>query len=234
MDYYNKYLLYKKKYLDLHYSSIGGSSATMAIPSTSKKLYISFGVPGSGKTSRLGKFAEEIGLESECIFKSELRDLASNKTMATHEADNYKPLYERGFNPRLLGDAHKWCQSNLEAEMAAGHSHVFQSNTNLNPRDMIPYLDMAIKYGYEVIIVLPSEGSLLHYPTELTYSDQVRKVIENRNGSKPGEKVIPREQMIRMIGTFETNISKLRSLLKSLDLHQTNPSKLKEQISINF
>ena len=193
----NKYIKYKKKYLDLK-NKKGGSGGI-------KTLYISFGVPGSGKTKRFERQRQ--------FFQGE-----------RCEADEYPQLYEKGFNPKLLGQAHQWCKDLVVTAMSNNVEDIFQSNTNLNPKHMIEYLQMAIQYGYIVKIIFPLDDGLLHYPTNLSIEEQINHVIAVRSGIYPDEKKIPENNMRYMIGLFFDNIGLLKEIKRELDFADTDPN----------
>ena len=170
-------------------------SAAGSIPT----LHIAYGVPGSGKTTR---FEKEKKLNNGQRW----------------EADDYPELYINGvFNPQMLPKAHEWCQKNVEKSILNGTVDIYQSNTNLNPRDMIPYLMMAQKYGYDVNIVFPLgfHKALLHYEVDVEV-DHAMKVLENRSGSIEGQKKIPTFAMNKMIALFNKNILALKSIQGNL------------------
>ena len=101
--------------------------------------------------------------------------------------------------------------------MNDGREDIYQSNTNLNPRDMYDYLDLATKYGYQVKIILPESENILLYENEIPYQEQKNVVISNRSGNIPGQKSIPEPAMRAMINTFERNIPIMRKIKEELD-----------------
>lgn len=205
-----KYLKYKNKYIDLKKKMLGGVNGV-------KTLYITIGVPGSGKTTRCERTAQ---MHHGVRF----------------EADDYPGLYEPEFNPKKLGEAHTWCKKNVLESMEAGIEDIYQSNTNLNPRDMLDYLDMASKYGYIVKIITPPDGNLLHYSTTIPYDAQISHVKMVRSGEIEGQKQIPIAQMNTMIVTFEKNIGIIRKIKMELtDIDMENvPSAWIDKINENF
>ncbi len=93
---------------------------------SSKKLYILVGVPGSGKSTYANKLTTR-------------RDIC--------EADNFPGLYVDGrlkFN--LLEMAHIYCRMCVEERMKLGFEKIVQSNTNLDLKNVIPYIKLAEKY----------------------------------------------------------------------------------------
>ncbi len=55
------------------------------------------------------------------------------------------------FNPSKLKDAHAWCKANVESYLIQ-NTDVIVSNTFTQLWEVQPYLDMAKKYGAEVVI----------------------------------------------------------------------------------
>jgi hypothetical protein len=206
----SKYFKYKNKYLQLKNNLLGGQGGT-------KTLYITIGVPGSGKTTRCERAAQ--------ILKG-----------VRYEADDFSGLYDGGFKPELLPAAHAWCKENVKKAMTDNIEDIYQSNTNLNPRDMLNYLQFAVTYSYKVKIIIPEQDKLLHYPTELLYPDQKAHVIEVRSGVVDGQKSIPIGAMNSMITLFETNIGRIRKIKSELDENdlERNPQSWIDQINILF
>ena len=98
-----------------------------------KDLILLRGLPGSGK-STLAKI------------------LVGDKDYCHKEADMYfignDGAYK--FNPSEIKDAHNWCREEVEFVMRYEHSPVVVSNTFTQEWEMIPYFELAKKYGYRV------------------------------------------------------------------------------------
>jgi hypothetical protein len=213
-----KYLKYKNKYLELKNKLFGGANGI-------KTLYISIGIPGSGKTSRFQRSAN--------IHKG-----------VRFEADEYPGLYNPSLVFEKLRDAHQWCKDNVQASMEQAIEDIYQSNTNLNPRDMLDYLELADRFGYQVKIIIPEEhnsinpleGNLLHYPNSLTYEQQKNHLKYVRSGQIEDQKQIPPEAMERMITLYEQNIGLIRRIKKELDEidSESNPRSWIEKINFYF
>lgn len=135
-----------------------------------KLLILLRGLPGSGKTS----FAELIWTK-HVIF----------------EADKY--FYDKegnyNFDSSKLGEAHKWCQSQVEQAMkdniqnSQHYSDIVVSNTSTTEKELQPYLDLADKYDYNVISM----------------------IVENRHGNKSVHNV-PDETIDKMRKRFEIKL----------------------------
>jgi nucleoside-triphosphatase len=70
MSYYNKYIKYKYKYVNLRYQIIGGG----------KKNILLTGVPGTGKSFALNKIVDELKLKYDLIGLITLEILDKNET----------------------------------------------------------------------------------------------------------------------------------------------------------
>jgi hypothetical protein len=187
----SKYLKYKNKYLQLKNNLLGGVGGI-------KTLYITIGVPGSGKTSRCQRTATSLG-------------------GVRYEADDFPGLYDGGFRQNLLKLAHAWCKENVKKAMEINVEDIYQSNTNLNPRDMMDYLEFARTHSYRVKIIIPEKGNLLHYSTPMPYESQIRHVKMVRSGAIEDQKIIPEQAMNGMIVIFEKNIEIIRKIKSELD-----------------
>ena len=87
-------------------------------------------------------------------------------------------------------------------DMINGTELVVQSNTNLNPKNLISYLEACVKYGYEVICILPI-NDLLHFQSEhlKTRSRQIQHLVETRSR---GIRIIPEDVIYRMVNDFDS------------------------------
>ena len=210
-----------------------------------KTLHISFGIPGSGKTTLFE------------ILSSQTKNEINNKTR--FEANEYPGLYDLKeknvnnngeikkkkflvFNPSKLSDAHEWCKTSVENEMMKNTEHIYQSNTNLDPCDMINYLILAYNYDYIVKIHIPRENKILQYPTNKSFNNQVLTIKNHRTkinynvNNEIIEKYIPTHILDSMIETFIKNGKKLR-LIKNIlreNESQYDPELWIKNILVNF
>ena len=93
-----------------------------------KELFLLRGLPGSGKST----LAESLGgshMEADKYF-------------------TYEGKYE--FDVTKLKDAHDWCQNAVKVFMENKSKRVVVSNTFTQEWEMLPYYDLAKKYGYRV------------------------------------------------------------------------------------
>lgn len=168
-----------------------------------KRLLIMIGVAGSGKTT----YAQNI-LKEFYSFDEE-----------PYEADKYPLLYEEEFNYKLLDEAHKWCQSLVEHDMKYEKPFIIQSNTNLNYKDIVVYLELCIKYSYEIEFILPQYG-LLHYENFDPKNKQI-KIIKNTRCFTKDTKKISVKSLDNMIKKF--NIIK-NIIYSKIDENNYNPN----------
>lgn len=100
-------------------------------------LYIVRGLPGVGKSTLASIMSTTHGgvwRETDVWFVDE-------------ETLEYK------FDPAKLAEAHAWCQQDVREWLEAGADPVIVSNTFLQEWEMAPYLDMAAKFNYAVIVI---------------------------------------------------------------------------------
>jgi predicted kinase len=100
-----------------------------------KTLYIMRGLPGSGKST----LANQLG-EGGTVLGSD---------------DFFMVDGEYVFDPDALGYAHFWNQGRVEEAMKQGASPIVADNTNVQKWEMKPYVELAIKYGYEMEFAEP-------------------------------------------------------------------------------
>lgn len=98
-----------------------------------KILYISRGIPGSGKST----FAKSLGISH----------IEADMYFIDSETDEYK------FDATKLKQAHNWCQERTEGYMLLG-LNVVVSNTFTQEWEMEAYYKLAEKYGYIVFSII--------------------------------------------------------------------------------
>lgn len=101
------------------------------------KITILSGISGSGKSTLTKNLVQQITEEYQIC-----------------SADNYwvRPDGIYDFNFKLLYNAHKYCQDICENAMNKRIKYIIIDNTNLQFKELVPYLKLAKKYGYEVEI----------------------------------------------------------------------------------
>jgi len=121
-----------------------------------KELVLLRGLPGSGKST----IAKSLGikhLEADMFFI---------------ENGEYK------FNPSKIKNAHAWCQAECE-HLMKWEFNIVVSNTFTQEWEMMPYIELAKKYGYKVHTI----------------------IVENRHGGKNTHNV-PTETIEKMRNRF--------------------------------
>ena len=72
----------------------------------------------------------------------------------------YKRMAETGltypevFDVNLLRQAHRECQENVKAAMELGVENIAVANTNITPKEMVPYEQLATEHGYRVFYLV--------------------------------------------------------------------------------
>jgi len=130
-----------------------------------KELFLIRGISGAGK-STLAKIL--VGDKDYCHKEADMYFVNSD--------GSYK------FNPSQIKDAHAWCQEEVEFLMKYEHK-VVVSNTFTQEWEMLPYYDLAKKYGYRV-------HSL---------------IVENRHGGV-NEHGVPEDKLEIMKNRFEVKL----------------------------
>lgn len=112
----------------------------MHIPN--RQLMIIRGVQGSGKSTLAGMLMEWATAPWE----------ETSESWRHFEADMYfidPTTKEYKFKPEELGQAHRWCEYNVNEAMKNG-KNVIVSNTFVKRKEMQPYIEMAQQHGYTV------------------------------------------------------------------------------------
>lgn len=97
-----------------------------------KILYIIRGLPGSGKSTFAHQICDTV-ISADDYFMD--------------ENGNYD------FDPALLNQAHDWCFSMVRLYMESKVT-VAVANTFTREKEVIPYMELAEKYGYTVFSVI--------------------------------------------------------------------------------
>ena len=138
-----------------------------------KKLVLMKGLPGSGKSTLAKKLAEE-------------------NDGVIYSTDNYFMVDgQYKFDGKLLGQAHKWNRINVLCALILGKNYVIVDNTNVSYYEIEPYVEMALKYNYQIEIVAPNNPD--KFDVDLL-------VERNTHG-------VPREAIERMLGRWESTKS---------------------------
>lgn len=212
MNYYEKYLKYKKKYLNLK-NQFGGYNG---------KIYILVGPPGSGKSTR----SKELSIGQERLIC---------------EADKFPGLYNaRGdIDFKKSAAAHASCKLCVDNLMKAREPIIVQANTNLNlgSKGIKPYIEMARKYNYEVDIILPTddllyfnidkEGKMLPEQKREMQIKHLKEARSVRSSDVSGFKRVPTIAIDRMVDNFYSLKTEMQELS---EIH--NPEEILKRISI--
>jgi len=100
-----------------------------------KVLYLITGPSGAGKTTRAKELIRQKGIRHH--YEADMLMLDRNGDYA--------------FNPRKLKECHNWCQKATDRAMKLNEA-VIVSNTMTTKREVKPYIDIAKKNGYTIII----------------------------------------------------------------------------------
>jgi predicted kinase len=134
-----------------------------------KVLILLRGLPGSGKTSFANlMWASQVICEADQFFYD--------------KEGNYN------FDATKLGHAHKACQEKVETFMKDNQNNhqfypeIIVSNTSTTEKELQPYLDLALKYGYTVVSLIIENfhnGKSVHNVPDETI-EKMRKRFEIR------------------------------------------------------
>lgn len=138
-----------------------------------KTLIVMRGISGSGKST----LAKKIG-ENGVVLSTD---------------DYFMKNGKYQFEPTKLGHYHKLNQDEAEKNMKKEISPIVIDNTNSKIWEMKPYVTLADKYGYNVIIKeLPTPA--------------LEELLKRQNKRKSINKNLPEEVLKRMIDKFEKNV----------------------------
>ena len=100
-----------------------------------KSFWIVRGLPGSGKSTAAKVMIPHLTLSADDFF------MVGNRYC---------------FRTELLGVSHQWNQGRAEEACKNNESLIIVDNTNVNWKEVKPYVDIAAKYGYHLHIVEPN------------------------------------------------------------------------------
>lgn len=140
-----------------------------------KNLFLLRGIPGSGKTT-LANIISDVTIEADSYFY--VWEDPETGIVHRHYYDG-----EYRFQPELLPLAHKSCKEFCEDQMEWGIEKIAVSNTFTQEWEILPYFELAKKYGYRVYSL----------------------IVENRHGGKSVHDV-PEDIMEKMKNRFEFKI----------------------------
>jgi predicted kinase len=138
-----------------------------------KVLIIMRGISGSGKSTLAKKIGE--------------------KGVVLSTDDYFMKNGKYDFEPSKLGLYHKQNQEEAEKNMKKEISPIVIDNTNSKIWEMKPYVSLADKYGYEVVIKeLPTPS--------------IEELLKRQGERQSINKSLPEDVLKRMIDKFEKNI----------------------------
>lgn len=100
-----------------------------------KVLYLITGHPGAGKTTRAKELMRQKGIKHH--YEADMLMIDKN--------GDYR------FSPKKIKECHNWCQKATERAIQLGEA-VIVSNTTTMKWEAKPYIDMAKRNGYDIII----------------------------------------------------------------------------------
>ena len=133
-----------------------------------KLVILMWGVPGSGKSTLASQVkAKGVVLSTDDFFVNRFGRYV--------------------FNPVLLAEAHQWNQKRAENEIKRGTYPIIIDNTNLESWQMQPYICLAIKYNYGVVLMEPETpwrydaGILSQKNRHRVSREKIRQMLEKLN-----------------------------------------------------
>ena len=134
-----------------------------------RKVIIMRGIPGSGKSTRAREILKQYR--------------AKDKSVLIVSADHY---FEDGrgnysFNPRFIGDAHRWCYNTFTLKVTRGINLVIVDNTNTQLWEYKRYVDFAEEAGYEVEIeaIVPDNSKIEEWHARCIHGVPLDKIEAN-------------------------------------------------------
>lgn len=146
-----------------------------------KTLIIMRGISGAGKSTVAKKLHAEIG---GVIYSTD--DFFINPKTGKYEFDASK-----------LSQNHEANKERTAEAMQQGISPIIIDNTNTKEWEMLPYVDLADQYGYEIEIKQPGSPD---------FPDVDLDTILQRQKSR-GDKAVPDEIVANMYSRFKPNVT---------------------------
>jgi len=159
-----------------------------------KTLVMLRGISGTGKSALARKMEKKYGV----------------KALSTD--DFFMEDGEYNFNPKKLGEAHSWNFDRAKKAIAEGKP-VIIDNTNAQAWEMKPYVEEALKHGYNVEFVEPNWSAELKDDQGKWNVDFIEKLQYNPDRASIG-KSLPREILERMRDRYEHDVD-VPKVLKS-------------------
>lgn len=150
-----------------------------------KKLILIRSASGGGKSYLANKLAQEA--------------VAKDQSVVIHNTDsvwisNTNYLYgDYYFDFNFLYQAHQINQAKTEVSLKRGIDIVIIDNINCSLKETIPYVDLAVKYGYTVEVMRPSTpwfGNIDEHFARNTHNvpkDVIQKQMDRLNRSPDSE-----------------------------------------------
>jgi len=113
-------------------------------------LYITRGLPGSGKSTAINSMMAKVLEPWE-----DMNTTTFPPSMAWCEADYYHGT-PYNWKQENQSAAHLFCRLTIQAHINNKVNHVFVGNTNIKQKDYQNYIDYAIANGYDVKFLMPN------------------------------------------------------------------------------
>ena len=148
-----------------------GSSSSST--SSDKILYLLRGVPGSGKSTFSKTILAGLGIDTsdDTIVK---QHVLSTDDFFIGKDGKYN------FDIKKLSFNHQQNKDRAERQMGFGVTPLFIDNTNISAWEMKPYVDLADRFGYQVIVVNPIDYSNEENPILTDKGKINRNLIKER------------------------------------------------------
>lgn len=128
---------------------------------TEKKVIIMRGLPWTGKSYRANELKGENGL----IYST---DEYWYKVRKPDQPEHYS------FNPRYLGDAHRWNQQRFDRSVELGHPLIIVDNTMTTGSEALHYAQYASWQDYQIVVEEPTSERWL----------EIRELLRDKRGNK--------------------------------------------------